>query len=150
MAQPDRIEHNPALVPPLAPTGPASKPDQPARTSDGKTFNDILRSKVAQTIAPAAPTETPSTDAAGNVTVRWSAHATARLRQRGIEMTTGQLQRLEGAVNRAAAKGSKDALVMMDGTAMVVSVKNRTVITALHQDQARDNVFTNIDSAVIA
>jgi flagellar operon protein len=39
---------------------------------------------------------------------------------------------------------------MMDDNAMVVSVKNRTVITALTTEQARDNVFTNIDSAVIA
>ena len=53
-------------------------------------------------------------------------------------------------MNKAAAKGSKDALVMMDDTAMVVSVKNRTVITALPKEQARDNVFTNIDAAVIA
>jgi flagellar operon protein len=53
-------------------------------------------------------------------------------------------------VDRAAAKGSRDSLVLLDQTAMVVSVKNRTVITALGRDQARDNVFTNIDSAVIA
>jgi flagellar operon protein len=65
-------------------------------------------------------------------------------------MTEAQLVRLEQAVDRAASKGGRDSLVMMDDTALVVSVKNRTVITALHREQARDNVFTNIDSAVIA
>ena len=53
-------------------------------------------------------------------------------------------------MDKVAAKGGRDALVMMDDVAMVVSVKNRTVITALGRDQAKDNVFTNIDSAVVA
>ena len=82
--------------------------------------------------------------------VTWSAHATARLRQRGIELDATQHARLETAVDKAAAKGAKDALVMLDDTAMVVSVQNRTVITALGMHQAKENVFTNIDSAVFA
>jgi len=149
MAHPDRIEHNPGLVPPLAPATPATRPDQPTRTADGKTFNDILRTKVAQNITPAPVADQVATPEKV-YTTRFSAHATARLRQRNLELSDHQLQRLDRAVDRAAAKGSKDALVMMDGTAMVVSVKNRTVITALQQDQAKENVFTNIDSAVIA
>jgi flagellar operon protein len=147
MTNPERIEHNPALIPPLQPTSPGKIQGAPGRTEDGKTFDEVLRSKVAANIAPARPT--PDI-AAPEFTVTWSAHASARLRQRGIELTTDQLQRLESAVNRAAVKGARDALVMMDDTAMVVSVKNRTVITALGKDQAKDNVFTNIDAAVIA
>lgn len=149
MAEPNRIDLNPGLVPPLAPATPATRPEQPARTADGKTFDQILRSKVAQGVS-----STPAADEAAAperaFTTRFSAHAAARLRQRNIDLTDAQLERLDRAIDRAAAKGSKDALVMMDGTAMVVSVRNRTVITALHQDQARENVFTNIDSAVIA
>jgi len=53
-------------------------------------------------------------------------------------------------VGRAASKGSRDSLVLVDGTAFVVSVSNRTVITAVGSEQMKDNVFTNIDSAVIA
>jgi flagellar operon protein len=142
---PDRIEHNPALIPPLQPASP-NKTGEAARTADGKSFDQILRTKVAEQIAPA------STEVAAGAehSVKWSAHAQARLRQRGIEMTEAQLVRLEQAVDRAASKGGRDSLVMMDDTALVVSVKNRTVITALHREQARDNVFTNIDSAVIA
>ena len=49
-----------------------------------------------------------------------------------------------------AAKGSRDAVVLLDGSAFVVSVKNKTVITAVDAQSMREHVFTNIDSAVIA
>lgn len=147
MSTPERIDHNPALVPPIQPTGPG-KTSAPGRTEDGRTFNEILRTKVAQNIAPARTEEVAAPEQ--QFSVKFSAHASARLRQRGIELTDGQLHRLDSAVHRAAAKGAKDALVMMDDTAMVVSVKNKTVITALGMSQAKDNVFTNIDAAVIA
>jgi flagellar operon protein len=38
---------------------------------------------------------------------------------------------------------------MSDKAALVVSIKNRTVITAVDPGSLKDNVFTNIDSAVI-
>jgi flagellar operon protein len=53
-------------------------------------------------------------------------------------------------VGRAAGKGSRDSLVLVDGTAFVVSVPNRTVITAVGSEHMREHIFTNIDSAVIA
>jgi len=59
-------------------------------------------------------------------------------------------QRLEGAVDRLAAKGGREAIVMMDKLAVVVSVANGTVITAVDQDGMKDQVFTNIDSAAIS
>ncbi len=59
-------------------------------------------------------------------------------------------QRLDDGVTRAAGKGAREAVVFVDGTAFVVSVRNRTVITAVDRDHMRDHVFTNIDSAVIA
>jgi len=40
--------------------------------------------------------------------------------------------------------------VLVDGLALIVSVPNRVVITAVDGADARDGVFTNIDSAVIA
>jgi flagellar operon protein len=52
--------------------------------------------------------------------------------------------------NRAtSAKGAKQSLFMMNDVAMVVSIKNRTVITAVDHDSMKENVFTNIDSAAI-
>lgn len=148
MTAPDRIDPNVSNVPPVQPTPPARPGTSERVTTDGRTFGDILRTKVAETVSPAVQQEVaaPKTD----VTIRWSAHAAARLKQRGITLSDTQLGRLESAVDRASAKGSRDSLVLMDDTALVVSVKNRTVITALGRDQAKDNVFTNIDSAVIA
>lgn len=78
-----------------------------------------------------------------------SAHAKTRLESRNIELGQAEWDRVLGGVDKAAAKGARDSLVMMDDIAMVVSVKNRTVITALDKAQLKDNVFTNIDSAVI-
>ncbi len=82
--------------------------------------------------------------------LRWSGHARDRLAQRGIQVTPEIAQRLENAVQSAAAKGSKDSLVMVDDLAFVVSVRNRVVITAVDQANMKEQVFTNIDSAVLA
>ena len=81
---------------------------------------------------------------------KFSAHAKARIEKRGVSLTADDLARLDDAVDRMAAKGVRDALVYMSrGLAMVVSVKNRTVITALDEASAKENIFTNIDSAAI-
>ncbi|WP_217915189.1 TIGR02530 family flagellar biosynthesis protein [Miltoncostaea marina] len=82
--------------------------------------------------------------------VRWSAHAVQRLSQREIAVTPDLQGRLEGAVDRLAAKGGRESVVLMDRMAFVVSVQNRTVITAVDQAGMRDQVFTNIDSAVLS
>jgi flagellar operon protein len=52
-------------------------------------------------------------------------------------------------VEKAAAKGAKESLVLVDEAALVVSIKNKTVITAVDKSALKDNVFTNIDSAII-
>lgn len=78
-----------------------------------------------------------------------SGHAKTRLESRNIELDADQWNRVLDGVNRAAAKGAKESLVMVDNAALVVSVKNRTVITAVDQGALKENVFTNIDSAVI-
>ena len=72
-----------------------------------------------------------------------------RLGQRQLAVTPEMQHRLEGAVDKLAAKGGREAIVMMDKLAVVVSVTNRTVITAVDQDGMKDQVFTNIDSAAI-
>lgn len=81
--------------------------------------------------------------------VRFSQHAQERLKARNIVFNADQIQQLEGAVNSVAQKGGKDSLVMMGDAALVVSVKNRTVVTAMDRSQMKGNVFTNIDSAVV-
>lgn len=79
----------------------------------------------------------------------FSQHAQDRLRSRNIAFSPEQLQQLEGAVASVAQKGGKDSLVMVGDAALVVSIKNRTVVTAMDRQQMKGNVFTNIDSAVI-
>jgi flagellar operon protein len=81
--------------------------------------------------------------------VKFSQHAQDRLKARNITFSASDLANLEGAVNSVAQKGGKDSLVMMGDAALVVSVKNRTVVTAMDRSQMKGNVFTNIDSAII-
>jgi flagellar operon protein len=84
-----------------------------------------------------------------NNQLKVSGHAQTRLQSRNIELTPDEWNRVADGVNKAAAKGARESLVMVDNVALVVSVKNRTVITAVDQGHLKDNVFTNIDSAVI-
>jgi flagellar operon protein len=53
-------------------------------------------------------------------------------------------------VDRAEEKGARDSLVLLRDMAFIVSVSNRTVVTAMDGERLKENVFTNIDSAVIA
>jgi flagellar operon protein len=82
--------------------------------------------------------------------VQFSGHALQRIERRGIPMDPQTLVRLNEGVSRAAGKGGRESVVFVDGTAFVVSVRNKTVITAVDPAHMRDHVFTNIDSAVIA
>jgi flagellar operon protein len=82
--------------------------------------------------------------------VQFSGHALQRIERRQIDVSPQTLVRLQEGVARAAGKGARESVVLVDGTAFVVSVKNRTVITAVDPGHMRDHVFTNIDSAVIA
>ena len=88
--------------------------------------------------------------AQGNGALQFSKHAMERLQRRGIVANNATVRRLEHGVEMAAGKNARDAVVMVDNTAFVVSVKNRTVITAIDSAQMRHHVFTNIDSAVVA
>jgi len=81
--------------------------------------------------------------------LKFSAHATRRLEARGIEFSPRQLELLEAAVEKARAKGGRETLILLDDVALVVSVANRTVITAIDGENLKENVFTQIDSAVI-
>ncbi len=112
--------------------------------ANAPSFAELLRTR--QGIA-SGESGLPAADADA---IRFSAHAQTRLQSRHIALQPDHIARLQSAVGRAAAKGSKDALVLMDDMALVVSVKNRTVVTVVDKDNLKQNVFTNIDSAVIA
>lgn len=97
---------------------------------------------------PAAQGESFETVLQRNM-LKFSNHAAKRLEQRGIELGTSQLDQISSAVDKAAAKGSRESLILMKDMALIVSVPNRTVVTAMDGQSMRDNVFTQIDSAVI-
>lgn len=122
----------------IAPQGPGIRPApaKPAQQVQGPaSFADLL--KQAQTTGDGSA-------------LRFSAHAQTRIQSRQIQLGSLEMQRIENAVQKAAGKGSRESLVLLDQTALVVSVPNRTVITVVDKDNLRQNVFTNIDSAVIA
>jgi flagellar operon protein len=126
---------NAALIAPgpVSPAAPAATP--PAGTSgapgtSGPSFQELLDKQTSS--------------------LQFSRHALQRLAQRGIQLDQPTLGRLTEGVQRAANKGSRDSVVFVDGTAYVVSVANKTVITAVGSEHMRQQVFTNIDSAVIA
>jgi len=81
--------------------------------------------------------------------VRFSNHALQRLRDRKITLSPMQLGAIRDAVDQAAARGGRESLLLMEDLALVASVPNRTVITAMRTDESTANVFTNIDSAVV-
>lgn len=81
--------------------------------------------------------------------VRLSAHAQRRLQTRNIPFGSEETIRLEQAVEKAANKGSRESLILMDDLALVVNIKNRVVVTAVDAESRKENVFTNIDSVVL-
>ena len=81
--------------------------------------------------------------------LRFSKHASNRLADRSITLSDNQLNRLSEGAKKAGEKGIKESLVMVDQLAFIVNVPSNTVITALDQTQANENIFTNIDGAVI-
>ncbi len=81
--------------------------------------------------------------------LKFSAHAVERMRSRGIMFGPEMMKNVELAVQKASAKGSKDTLVIAGDAALIVSVKNNTVVTVMDKQSMRENVFTNIDSTVV-
>jgi flagellar operon protein len=131
----DAISLNERLI---APQGPqlGAPPARPAALPNGgPAFADLLR-------------QAQSAEKAG--ALKFSAHAQTRIQSRQIQLGTDEMTRIDNAVQKAAGKGSRESLILLDQTALVVSVPNRTVITVVDKDNLKQNVFTNIDSAVIA
>jgi flagellar operon protein len=124
---------NPALLPPgVQPLQqPKTAPAGATAPLKGPAFSEVLADRVG--------------------TVKFSNHALQRVERRGIDLDANDTRaRLEAGVQRAESKGARDSVVFVDGTAFVVSVRNKTVITAVDSEHMREHVFTNIDSAVIA
>lgn len=111
-------------------SGVAQKATAVSKNQGAVNFQDILQGKL-----------TPS--------VKFSGHAAERLQRRNIVLSPENIQKLNQAVQKAEAKGCRESLILMDDLALIVSIKNHTVITAMDGEHIKENVFTNIDSVVI-
>jgi flagellar operon protein len=150
------VELNPALLAPGVVGNPQTGRPTGGRTADaegtsGPSFAEVLKGATGEAGTAGVGAATPGSQAAsGAEALHFSKHALERVQRRGIALDPSTLGRLHEGVGRAAGKGSRDSLVLVDGTAFVVSVPNRTVITAVGSEHMREQIFTNIDSAVIA
>ena len=98
------------------------------------SFGDILKQKQSVGESPV---------------LRFSKHASMRLQSRNIELSTELKERLETGAEKAEAKGMKESLVIVDSYSFIVNVPNKTVVTAMDHTESGENVYTNIDGAVI-
>jgi flagellar operon protein len=120
-------QYNPILPPdPINTTRP-----NPSRPETEVNFKEVLRQKI-------------STD-----TLKISSHCQKRLEQNNIQLDQQQMDKLNSAVDKAAIKGSRESCVIMKDMVFIVNIPNRTVKTVVDGQRMKDNVFTNIDSAVI-
>jgi flagellar operon protein len=115
--------------------------------------NPAVVPKQGHGAAPAAPAEgfkDVLADIAKADGVKFSKHAAERISSRGVRLDRDSMLRLNNAVEAAVSKGARESLVLMDELALIVSVKNRTVITAMPSSETKGSVFTAIDSAIVA
>ena len=114
------------------------KTESGLKPGEGGSFAELLNDRLVETNRPQIPQE-----------LKFSAHAKARLQSRNIELGADDMQKLQEAVKKVEAKGSKESLILSDKGAFLVSVKNNTVITAIDRDSIKENIFTNIDSTIM-
>jgi len=116
----------------LKPVETPGKSQQSNTKDEVKSFSKVLDEKIAE-----------------NRNLKFSTHAMQRLDKRQINLSPAKLSRLEGGVRNVEEKGGRSSLILLDDVAYIVSIKNRTVITALTKEATQNNVFTNVDSVAI-
>lgn len=125
----DRIQVG-HLYPTTQPIGKSKVPNT-GHTIPGVPFHQVLKEQLVTT------------------ELKFSSHASERMKSRGISLNSVDLDKLNSAVDQAAAKGSKDSLVLLNNVAYVVSVKNKMIVTAVDSTSMQNHLFTKIDSAII-
>jgi flagellar operon protein len=101
-------------------------------TECGSSFSDVFNSRIGE-----------------EEKLHFSKHAAERANQRGIEVTPSFLGDLQSAVEKARLKGAKDVVIISERGAFIVNVPNNTVVTTMSENEMKENIFTNIDSAVL-
>jgi flagellar operon protein len=106
------------------------QPNYNVHRNDGNSFKDLLNEKLKNEVS-------------------FSKHANERIQQRNINVSQEVTEKLNEAAVQAKDKGLKNVLVMIDNQAFILSTMNNKVITAVNSDDLKENIFTNIDGAVI-
>lgn len=99
-------------------------------TKDEKSFKDVLNDVKGK-----------------NEGFTVSKHAAERLNE--INFTEDDMNKIEKGFQIAKDKNSKNTVMIYKEVALIASVENKTLITAVEKERAKDNIFTNVDSVVI-
>ncbi|KGN03409.1 flagellar biosynthesis protein [Clostridium novyi A str. 4570] len=110
--------------------------NQKTKKSQGDSFGELLKSEIQKK----SNTE---------VDFKISNHAAKRLNERNIMLSKKDIENINKGIDIAEEKGSKDSVILYKNMALIASVKNRTIITAVDKESSKGNVFTNIDSVVL-
>ena len=121
--------------------GTSAIPNKPDKASGPSGFEKTLDDAIKSQPKPESPALQDG--------VKFSQHALDRMASRGITFKPEEISKLNEAIDRAAKKGSKESLILMGDNALIVSIKNKTIVTAMDKDAMKENVFTNIDSTMI-
>ena len=105
---------------------------QSTTSSDRSQFADIMSEKIRTSSE-----------------VEFSKHALSRVVSRDVDLTSQQIERLNHGAHLARSKGLNNSLILVDQIAFVVNLNQNKVITTINDQGLKDNVFTNIDGAVI-
>ena len=126
-------------------TRPSAELEKVGGEGQNIPFGEVLGAKISDG-PDLTPMALPGPKSEG---LRFSQHAIERMMNRGISFKPEDMQRLNAAVEKAAKKGSRESLVLMGDNAFIISVKNKTIVTAMDRETMKENIFTNIDSTVV-
>ena len=105
---------------------PANRPRESAGSDNA--FKELLEQKIRE-------------ESQGSL----SQHAIERVVERGVDVSSEKIERLNEGIRMAEEKGLKEPLILLGSTAFVVNVKNNKVVTVVNEDSLKGTVFTNID-----
>lgn len=139
----DRVQ-GAAAAQPVQPRQQHSAQGAPPTADFGELMHQV-QSEAAQKEAP----EEPSGERSVESVINFSKHAMSRAQERGIELTPALMEALSGSVEKAQEKGAKNILAFNATQAFIINVPYGRVITTMNQDEMKENIFTNIDGAVL-
>ncbi len=123
---------------------------QPQKTTGAKPmFGAMLQQESAAKTAGAAAGTAGMPGTTAQRPVNFSKHALERAEERGIELTPVLMDRLANSVEKAQEKGATNILAFDDSRAFIVNIPYGRVITTMSQEEMKENIFTNIDGAVL-